>query len=134
MNEKILVIDRELDNRNMLDSILSARGYQVTCFEGPAAAFEALRSKAFDLVISEAIFPEISGPDLVRNFRQMDGEIQIIFLSGFTKIENIIQSMRGYGAFDFITKPIEDINRLITSVEEALLIRMGKKERQVYEK
>ena len=120
MNEKILIIDREPDILKTLETLLTKEGYQVRSASGGDEAVDTFKSEPFDLVIMDINMPVTSGLKVMRNIKKLDEDIEVIVLTGSASIENAVKSLRHNGAFDFLPKPLKNIDQLINSVEEAL--------------
>ena len=120
MKEKILIIDREPDVRKILENLLRKERYQVTSASGVEEAIDTLKSEAFDLVIMDINMPGTNGLQVMRNIKELEEGIEVIVLTGLNSIDNAVQALRHDGAFDFLTKPLENMDQLINSVEKAL--------------
>ena len=135
MNERILIIDHEPDIRKCLETILVKKGYQVRSASGGNEAIGIFKSESFALLIMEVRIPNLNGLKLIRQFKELDEDVEIIVLTGSATIDNAVQSMRGNGAFDFLTKPLENSKQLLVSVNEALVkYRANRKKRALLEK
>jgi len=64
--------------------------------------------------------PKLNGLELIRQLKELDENLEIIVLTGSATIDNAVQSMRGNGAFDFLTKPLESPDKLFASIDQAL--------------
>jgi len=56
----------------------------------------------------------------MRNIKELEEGIEVIVLTGLNSIDNAVQALRHDGAFDFLSKPLENVDQLINSVEKAL--------------
>lgn len=129
---KILVIDRERDVLKTLETILRKEGYEVRGALGKDEAVETFKSRPFDLVIMDINIPEANGLKLMRSFKKADENMEVIILTGSTSIENALQALRDNGAFEFLSKPLENVNQLITSVKQAMRKQALKMEKKVF--
>lgn len=135
MNEKILIIDHEPDIRKELATILAKKGYQVRAVSEGDEAIGIFKTESFDLVITEVRIPKLNGLKLIRQFKALDEDIEIIVLTGSATIDNAVQSMKGNGAFDFLIKPMESSKQLFTSIDQALKRRrVNRKKRALLDK
>lgn len=123
MNEKILIVDDELDILEMLSSFLTHEGFQVKVAPGGHAAIEIFKSEPFDLVISDMRMPGMNGLTVMRRLKEMDEDIEVIILTAFAALDNVIEAFRHKGAFDYLTKPLDNINELFVTVTQALASR-----------
>jgi len=120
MNEKILIIDREPDIRKTLETLLRREGYQVRSASGGEEAIDTLKSDPSDLVIMDINMPGTNGLQVMRKIKKLDEDIEVIVLTGSANIDNAVKALRHNGAFDFLTKPLETLDELITTVKQAL--------------
>ena len=135
MNEKILIIDREPDILKDLETILVKKGYLVKTTAKGNEAIDIFKSESFALVITEVRMPKLNGLKLIRQFKELDEDVEIIVLTGSATIEDAVQSMRCNGAFDFLTKPLESSKQLFTSIDQALKRhKVNKEKRALLEK
>ncbi len=82
--EHIVVADDDEAVREIITTLLTARGYRVTCC---ADGIEALkhfnaRPRGFDLVITDADMPNIGGGLLSRVLRQLRPDVKLLAISG----------------------------------------------------
>lgn len=118
--QKILIVEDEKAISGVLHSILSDElpEYQFEIAEDGLEGFKFIEKEDFALVISDIKMPKISGTELLKQSLALKPESTFIMISGHADIDTAVGCLRE-GAYDFISKPI-DINRLITSVKNAL--------------
>lgn len=118
--QKILIVEDEKAISGVLHSILSDElpEYQFEIAEDGLEGFKYIEKEDFALVISDIKMPKISGTELLKQSLALKPETTFIMISGHADIDTAVSCLRE-GAYDFISKPI-DINRLITSVKNAL--------------
>lgn len=126
--QKILVVEDEKAISDVLQSILSE---ELTDYEFVAAydgleGYKLIEKEDFALIISDIKMPKLSGTELLKQSLALKPESNFIMISGHADIDSAVSCLRD-GAYDFISKPI-DINRLITSVKNALNKETLKKE------
>ena len=118
--QKILIVEDEKAISGVLHSILSDElpDYQFEIAEDGLEGYKFIEKEDFALVISDIKMPKISGTELLKQSLDLKPESTFIMISGHADIDTAVGCLRE-GAYDFISKPI-DINRLITSVKNAL--------------
>jgi DNA-binding NtrC family response regulator len=134
MNEKILIIDHEPDIRKDLETILAKKGYQVMTASGSEAAISVLKSESLDLVIMDIRMPEMDGLEFMREVKKLGDDVEVIVLTGSVSVENAVKTLRDDGAFDFLAKPLKNVDQLINSVKEALQKQRLYKKRGAFQK
>ena len=118
--QKILIVEDEKSISNILENILSdeIQGSKITIAENGLDAYKLIEKNDFDLIISDIKMPKLSGNELLTQSLSIKPESVFLMISGHADIETAVSCLKN-GAYDFISKPI-DINRLITSVKNAL--------------
>jgi DNA-binding response OmpR family regulator len=118
----ILIIDDEAEIRKMLSRLLSHRGYRVLEAERGHQALRMVKEYAPDLIVLDAMLPEVHGFEIARRIRgsQRYGQIPIIMISavyrGWRYAEDLKQTC---GVDYFIEKPFK-IAEVIAAVEACL--------------
>lgn len=120
MDEKILIIDDEPDIRSLLSNILNQEGYRVKAASNGKEAVALFKSDKFDLVITDIQMPEMDGLKVMMQIKEMDKDIGVIILTGFATINDAINALRAGGAFDYVTKPLEHIDKFLNTTQQAL--------------
>ncbi len=102
---------------------LTQAGYQVAVAEDGQSAFEMLRHNAFDLVITDAMMPNMTGFELVRAMRS-DHDLRRTPVLFVTSLGESSDLTRGYrvGADGYLLKPVNPPD-LVDEVD-ALLMRV----------
>jgi CheY-like chemotaxis protein len=118
----VLVVDDEADIVRMLRRLLEARGYRVLDADKGLAALMIVKERPPDLIILDAILPEVHGFEIARRIKgsKRYGHIPIIMISavyrGWRYAEDLKQSC---GVEHFIEKPFK-INQIVDAVEHCL--------------
>ena len=120
---EILVVDDEAEIREILRVALSSRNYRCVTAENGAAAFELLRRRPFDIILSDIAMPEMDGMELLSKAKALRPEIKVILITGFGTLEWAKQAIR-QGAFDYLEKPFEldDVRRAVDQAQLALRV------------
>lgn len=102
---KLLFIDDDVDFLESNRLYFSKKQYQVFCLNNPQDALALLSSIAIDCIILDIDMPGVTGFEICQKIRKTSG-IPIIFLSGFSNVENRIACFRA-GGDDFLAKPYD---------------------------
>lgn len=118
--QKILIVEDEKAISGVLQSILSdeIKDYEFIIAEDGLEGYKYIEKENFALVISDIKMPKLSGTELLKQALQLKPDTTFVMISGHADIDMAVDCLKE-GAYDFISKPI-DINRLITSVKNAL--------------
>ena len=119
-DETILLVEDQDEVRAVARRILITNGYRVMEARNGADALALLRDIQFavDLVLTDAVMPQMGGPDLVRALRSDYPEFPVVMVSGYTDRELVT-----YGASElnvpFLPKPFR-ADDLLRAVRKAL--------------
>ncbi len=102
-NEKILVIDGDIDIRQILATRLTILGYKVFLSSNGKDALVSFNKEQPDLIILDLILPKIDGYDVCRTIRS-NSQIPILIITSLANIADRISGLE-LGADDYITKP-----------------------------
>ena len=117
----ILVIDDDLDTCNFLREIFEDQGWHVSAATGPDEALAAVTNGSFELIVSDInLNDKLNGVELLKTFRRIAPETQVLLISGFGTLETAIDAVRE-GAFDFISKPF-NVQEIIATARRALAV------------
>jgi len=123
---KILTIDDEYLIREIITDYLEENGYEVIQAENGKKGVEVFRSEKPDLVLVDLRMPEMDGLDVLSIISKEAPQTPIIMVSGTGILQDAIDAIRK-GAWDYVSKPIQDMAVLdyavSRSLEHALLLR-----------
>ncbi len=110
---RILVVDDEEPQREILRTILSAEGYSVETAPGGTEAIRRCQEKSYDLVLSDLRMPGTDGLALVERLSRDNPPTLVILLTAYGSLDSAEQALKR-GAFDYLTKPLEREELLLT--------------------
>ena len=117
--KKILVIDDEEYIRDSVIGFLEDFGFEVINAENGRIGLEIFDAQHPDLVLCDLRMPEMDGLEVLAGVREKNSKIPIIIVSGAGNIADTVEALR-LGAWDYIIKPIQDMNVLYHAVNKAL--------------
>jgi two-component system, sensor histidine kinase and response regulator len=102
----ILVVDDNKVNRDVLSRRLARQGYGVAAVENGCLAMEAVRARAFDLVLLDIMMPEMDGYEVLRRLKAEETlrNIPVIMISAVGDMESVVRCIE-MGADDYLPKP-----------------------------
>lgn len=128
--KRILVIDDEIYIRDSMIGFLEDYGYEVMEAENGRIGLDRFIAEKPDLVLCDLRMPEMDGLEVLARVNEINAEIPIIIVSGAGNIADTVEALR-LGAWDYIIKPIQDMNVLYHAVNKAFeradFIRQRKK-------
>jgi DNA-binding response OmpR family regulator len=120
---RLLVVDDNEMNRDMLARRLVQKGYAIATAAGGADALKKIEAEAFDLVLLDVMMPEISGLDVLRIVRATRSvtDLPVIMATAKDQSQDVVAALR-LGANDYVTKPL-DFNIVLARVETQLSLK-----------
>jgi len=119
---KILIADDDALVREAVQKILSMFGHEVVSCASGEDALAAITSD-FDLIILDINMPGLDGFETLKLLNEKELGIPVIFLTGAGSMEYAVKAIN-LGAYDFIPKPIEDLDIFNIKVKRAIEKRM----------
>lgn len=116
--ERILIVDDEATNRNLLQKFLHREEFEVETAANGFEALEILRQQSFHVVLSDLMMPRMTGVDLVRELKEIAPSTIGIIFTGHGSIETAVEAIKA-GAYDYVTKPIR-LDELLLVLQRAL--------------
>ncbi len=119
---RILLVDDQAQNRDMLGRRLERRGYDVVLRETAVGIEDTIAAENIELVLLDWMMPERSGLDALQGIRRrFDAEhVPVIVVTALDDGDIVSKALEG-GANDYITKPID--LRVLTARVKAQLDR-----------
>src|SRR5262245_22593696 len=116
--KRILVIDDDLETCNFLTEIFAEEGWEVASSQTAETARDAVENTHFDLIVSDInLGGRTSGVALLKEFKTISPDSEVILISGFGTLETAVEAVRE-GAFDYISKPF-NVNEVIATARRA---------------
>ena len=114
---KILLVDDEVGYLRVLANRLRKRKFDVGEASGGAEGLRALRKKTFDVAVLDLKMEDMDGIEVLKIFKMMDPNMQVIMLTGHGSEEAARQGI-ALGAFSYLTKPCE-LEELLEKIKRA---------------
>jgi len=116
-----LIVDDEIDIRELLEITLQRMGLKVVSAGTVAEADEYLKRQNFDLCFTDMRLPDGRGLDIVANIQRRQPGLPVAVITAYGSTQTAVESLKA-GAFDFVSKPI-DLTVLRKLVDAALKLR-----------
>lgn len=123
MKSKILAVDDNPLNIELLEAYLLKDGYEVIVANNGVEALEQVKNQKPDLVLLDIMMPELDGYEVCKTLKN-DPEYRFIPIIMLTALHDIKDKVKGIeaGADDFISKPFNHLE-LMTRVKSLLRIK-----------
>lgn len=113
---RVLVVDDDVDTRELLASVLGERGASVAVARDAAQAFELVGSFRPDVLVSDVALPGEDGLSLLRRVREIAPELSAIALSGFATASDVARAHEA--GFDVhLAKPLA-LGKLLDAIAD----------------
>ena len=109
-SSRILIVDDNAANRDVLERRLAREGHQVATAANGAVALELVVGRTFDLILLDLIMPEMSGFEVLRRLKAAEhtNDIPVIVISALDELDSVVRCIEA-GAEDYLTKPFNPI-------------------------
>lgn len=119
MKRNLLVVDDDEDIRVLLEAYLTEKGFNVITADGGKEGLEKYRAGFDGLVITDLDMPEMDGIEFLERLKETDPDCIGIILTGKGCTETCITSLRDGLAYDYLLKPLENMDLLLTACQRA---------------
>lgn len=112
MAQKILVVDDEIDIRELVSALLTREGYEVkTLPSGVAAAADIESGERYSLIVMDIIMPEMDGIETVKKIRNFS-QCPVLFLTAKSSDDDKVSAF-SVGGDDFLSKPFSSVELVL---------------------
>jgi CheY-like chemotaxis protein len=120
MPQKVLLIEDEADQREVLNSILESQGYTTLATDRAEVALTHLSSFLPNLIVTDVKLPGIDGITFFEEVRKKNGfhDMPFIFITAYND-PTAISRLTKMESVDYVTKPY-DIEKLLNLVQQTL--------------
>ena len=114
---KILIVDDDHAQRELLKGFLDRQGYETLTAENGEAALRLLERETVHLVLLDHRMPGLTGDVVLGKIREMNPTLRVIMITAFGDIDTAVTAMK-LGACEFLEKPV-DLSLLLTRIQQA---------------
>lgn len=125
MNKKILIIDDTKNIRKMIKKCLESNGFEVITAENGYEGIKLFKENKIDLVILDIRMPQLSGTEVLKIIKNINGIVPILIITAFPTIKNAVECMK-LGAIDYLRKPFTP-DRIRETIEKIIKRRTADK-------
>jgi adenylate cyclase len=110
LSAKLLVVDDDEANRDMLSRRLERLGYQVALAENGRDALSKIAEEPFDLILLDIVMPELDGYAVLLRLKadETQRHLPVIVLSASDELDTAVRCIE-LGAEDYLPKPIDAV-------------------------
>ncbi len=114
---KILVVDDDADNIELMNMLLGEEGYEVVSASGGVEALRKVTTTFFSVIILDIRMPGLDGIQILEKLKEDSPQSLVMILTAYGNDENIKKACKA-DVFDFIDKPVDN-NLLLHKVRKA---------------
>jgi len=115
---RLLVVDDEEPQREMLSRILTRAGFEVQTAADGKLALERLAAGTVDLMLTDQRMPNMDGLELLEQVQRLSPRLPVVLMTAFGSVSTAVDAMKR-GAADYLTKPFER-DELLLVIEKAI--------------
>src|ERR1041385_2907933 len=131
---RVLIADDQPDVLEALRLLLKGEGYKIETANAPAAIFEALEERDYDVLLMDLNYARDTtsgqeGLDLLTRIQKLDSTLPVIVMTAWGSVDVAVEAMRR-GARDFVQKPWDNARLMTiisTQVELGQALRKGQR-------
>lgn len=102
----VFVVDDEENVISTLKRNLQVEGFEVEGATNREDALEMMKENNYPIVLLDIKFPETSGTNLLKQFKEIHPPTNIVMITGYASMENVMTCLNE-GAVDYFTKPLD---------------------------
>lgn len=118
MDLHVLVVDDDDTIRSVFAQVLEEDGYPVAEASSGEEALEIFRRELQPIVLTDIRMGGMSGIKLLQEIKEINPDTQVIIITSHASIDSTITALRA-GAYDFLQKPVEELDMISTTVNRA---------------
>jgi DNA-binding NtrC family response regulator len=119
LGARVLFVDDEEAIRRLFETFLSNEGFDVRGASTLSEALELIEESWPEVIIVDKNLPDGSGLKVLHACQGEHPEMEVIVLTGYPTLESAIDALR-LGAFDYIIKPVLDLDLVSEKIRRAL--------------
>jgi CheY-like chemotaxis protein len=100
----VIVVEDDVDVRQLLDSHLRSAGYNVVVADDAHAALELARTLPIDVLVTDVVMPRMGGDELAMKMRDLQPNMRVLYISGYPDDPRVAGVPRVPGSV-FLQKP-----------------------------
>ena len=115
---RVLVVDDERLVLRAVAEVLKRGGCEVVAIEDSVEGLAAALEPTIDVCVVDIKMPNVSGLEILSEVKQKRPEVEVIMMTAFATVETAVSAVKA-GAYDYLTKPFDDIDGVLRVVLKA---------------
>ncbi len=118
MQGRVLIVDDEKNITFVIQAMLEREGFETIVFNDSTEALDAIASEEVDLVITDLYMPGPGGMEILEFCQKNFSQLPVVMITAYGTVESAVGALKK-GAFDFVTKPFDQVE-LLNVVQKAV--------------
>jgi len=119
---RILLVEDDDSLRVTQAMYLKREGFEVTAVGSGGEALRRIATDQYHAVVTDLRLDEVDGLEVLAEVKEKSPETEVILLTGFGSVDTAVEAMKA-GAYDYLTKPVDPDDLVITLKVERLQLR-----------
>ncbi len=115
---RVLVVDDDTALLRAVMRILGRAGHQVTGASDSLEGLSAALEDELDVALLDIRMPNVSGMEMLAEIKAKRPDLEVVMMTAHATVETAVAAVKA-GAYDYLTKPFEDIEQVVITVEKA---------------
>ncbi len=124
--QRVLIIDDDETVRDVLQSFLANKGFEVTLAVDGQSGIDCIKSSSFDIILTDLIMPGINGIEILKKISTLNIKTPVLVITAFGTVQTAVEAMK-LGAFEYVTKPF-NLDEIMIVINKALNVSKLQKE------
>jgi DNA-binding NtrC family response regulator len=116
----LLLLDDDPGVLKVLSHLGGRAGFDVSTYEDPAGALDAVRQSAPDVAMVDLRLPRMGGLTVISEIKRSAPSCEVLLMSGYATVETAVEAVKR-GAQDCVTKPF-DISALLQKLDRLRVV------------
>ena len=114
----VVLIDDDSDFLKATARVLSRAGFEVRAVADPVEGLLAAAEPDVEVVLSDVEMPALSGLQLLQELKAKKAGVEVVLMTSQASVSAGVAAVKA-GAFDYLTKPFHDDERLVLTLRKA---------------
>lgn len=114
----ILIVDDDRTLLDLLNRVFRKLGFRVALADNGRKALELVQKAAPDVVLLDISMPGMDGIRVLKQIKAHDPDIEVVMVTGYASLDSAVEALK-HGAFDYLQKPFEKLDRVVDAVRRA---------------
>ncbi|MBI4237477.1 MAG: sigma-54-dependent Fis family transcriptional regulator [Deltaproteobacteria bacterium] len=115
----LLIVDDDESLVKVFERVAKEEGWSVEVARSGTEAVECLNRQMVEVAVIDINLPGYSGMQLLEYIRANQHATEVIIITGVGTVETAVQAIK-MGAYDYLTKPFEDITKVVMAIQKAM--------------